>query len=232
MIVEFVGIPASGKSTLRTQLAGLLAEANVETTGPDRASLGRRGITKARTVVRHRRVVIIAISALIYDSRSLAVRIRALRWLIATLEKYLPPSHPTGSKSVVLLDEGLIQRSVLLFFQPTRGTKDLLLSRYLRVIPYPSLIIRLSLDPDQAAPRYLQRLEVGERPRERFSRNNRPLEDVFKDVDDFLTLVIEQVSDVTFVPVVELASDGDLAADTMRAEIVPFISAALDNEPS
>lgn len=232
MIVEFVGVPASGKSTLCAQLAGLLAEANVETTGPDRASLGRRGITKAKTVVKYRRVVLIAILALIWDSRSLAVRIRALRWLIATLEQYLPVGHSAGSKSVVLLGEGVIQRSVLLFFQPTRRTKKRLLNSYLRAIPYPSLIIRLSLDPDQAAPRYVRRLEVGERPRERFLRTNRPLEDVFKDIDDFLTLVLEQVSNVRLVPLVELASDGDLATNTMRAEVVPFISAALHNEPS
>lgn len=232
MIIEFIGVPASGKSTFCAQLGGLLAEADVETSTPARASLGQRGISKVKTVVKYRRVVAIAIPALIWDRRSLAVRFRAFRWLIATLERYLSHGDDAGSKEVVVLDEGVLQRSVLLFFQPTGGTKKRLLRSYLKVIPYPSLIVRLTMDAHQAAPRYVRRLDSSERPHERFSDTDRPLEDVLNEIDEFITLILRQVSEARYVPVVQLASDGDMATDTMRAEIVPLISARLRGNPS
>lgn len=232
MIIELVGVPASGKSTLRDQIVELLTEIGVEIVNTDRAFPLQRFLRKARTIVVHWRVLLITLAALLRDSRTLAIRIRSFRWVLATLDQY--SSWQRSRAGVLVLDEGVLQRSVLLFFHPSRAPKQALLNSYLRTIPYPSLVIRLVLAPGEAALRYTSRLsDVRQNPRpgERFGELSDSLEDVITDIEDFITVVLSRAREIAELPLVQIPSDGAAATEALRNEVIPLVVQGLDRGP-
>lgn len=109
-VVEFVGIPGAGKSTLAAAVAAALeAEGRPVVTRPGAPSVAR----KVRSVVRYRDAVWAALHVLARSTRPMPQRVQALRLVISSLEQY-DVADADPSDAVHLVGEGSLQRLFLL----------------------------------------------------------------------------------------------------------------------
>ena len=135
VIVEFVGLPGSGKTTLWRELResdalGLVAQGHP----------GGRGAV-VRAGLRYWRAALVALRVLVRSPRSWEDKLRAARWFLATLAHYGVPAE------IVLLDEGLVQRSFLLFAEREQVDRAVEIERYFNSIPVPDVVIALIVAP-------------------------------------------------------------------------------------
>lgn len=222
-IVEFVGLPTSGKTTLCRRTEGALGEARTARR-PDR----RRLLVRAGAVVRFRRAFTVGACYVLRGRRSWPHRSFAVRTLAATLERYAAP-HPAGA--VVLLPEGAVQRSFLCFVEPGRPIPSDGVARYAAAIPVPDVIVRLRVRPEVAVAR-LQR--AFRHPRPGATRVNRlagvgpaALLATFTDaaamLDDVVAVVVARSGGRTRV--VDIDADEHAVAEAQwRARLLPLLA--------
>lgn len=203
-IVEFVGIPGSGKTTLVSMVSEEL-ESPVRSV---RTSLVRRGWSKMITFARYWRVLVIAAQAMRFDRRSLARKARALRWVLSTLEIYRAPR----TNAVVLIPEGSLQRALLLFFTPGEAVNHGLLQRYLEVAPVADVVVRLFVSPEEAARRNeVRKSDPSDgRPNPRFLETHQPAESALAEADSFIRGLLSEASRRPGVDVLTIESHNEV----------------------
>jgi hypothetical protein len=154
MIIEFTGLPGSGKTFLRAAVAERLAEfgrpvvtAHVMRPAATRASgVGMRLLSAGCNPA----VTTTVLRAALTDRRPLGERAFALRLTAVTLDNY----QWLRDRSVTaLMDEGFIQRGFLLFSGKPNSTASALAQHYALRIPMPDVVVHLRLDPAQAVTR-------------------------------------------------------------------------------
>jgi thymidylate kinase len=147
MIVEFAGLPGSGKTTLRNAVAAELTSRGwpVEARHVIRPSGDRfRALVhRARSAGAYPGVCRSAVQAMAGDSRPMRERAFALRLTAVTLDNY---RWLRGRETIGLIDEGLLQRGFLLFTGTVHAAPTKAMSRYVRALPVPDLVVHLRLD--------------------------------------------------------------------------------------
>ena len=199
-VVEFIGVPGAGKSTLVEKLEDILSDPSWAGM-PMEASRRPRVWSKIVTVLLYSRALAAATRSLASDERSVSRRLRALRWFVSTLEIY-----NTRGKGVILIPEGTLQRAVLLFFTPGMPVNRDLLDRYLRVVPLGDLVVRIVVSPTEAVQRNEVRIVDPNdgRSNPRFMDAEVPPEQAFSDANAFIRLVVSEVERHRGVPVMTI----------------------------
>jgi RecA/RadA recombinase len=171
MIVEFVGTPGSGKTTLATALLALLEErkvaaANVVGAARDRvrrtrpgALLARRTPSPVRDVMlwqafyvlgvvnalgfslEHLALVRHAVRSQLRRGLPLRTRIHVLYWFIQLCGRYRFLMATLSERDVLVLDDGFMQRAVHLFASPFDQPNTAHIRAYVDQIPRPDLVV-------------------------------------------------------------------------------------------
>lgn len=234
VILECVGVPGSGKSTVVRELHTLVGEASHgDLPATPNISLGRRFSRKVMTTIRYPALLAIVVAAMVVDGRPVSMRLRALRWFLATLEAYDGGRiHAERYARPVLLDEGTIQRSLLLFYDESGHVKEKLLERYLRLAPMADIVVRLDVPMAIAAARNLARSfdPTDSRPDTRFTRRSEPLESVLDRADRFLAQVLAHISASRDVRAINLDIGDGSVVEALRAEVLPLLADIWDED--
>jgi adenylate kinase len=155
VILEFLGLPGSGKSTLCEELQRWLADADGPNSKPANR-VDRMGLNTVLGMIRYWRATLIAGRTLMSSPRSWNDKRLAVRWFLSTLGRYAAPRD----RRMLVLDEGLLQRSFLLFMERDGfGSVDRV-ARYVSAIPLPDAVIMVDVDPAES----LARLQRRSRP--------------------------------------------------------------------
>lgn len=180
-VIEFVGLPASGKSTIVKSVTTRLGD----THQPSQTTWWKRMWLKVRVLGAEWRLMALAVGALLDDPRRLRDKTTALRWLITTLQPYV------ASRSEAIIAEGVLQRSILLFYDAASASwRPEMVRKYVEAAPIPALAIHLPLSPEVAARRYRLRLDEGSSPT-RFDESRIPLEAHMVELSALLDFAIE-----------------------------------------
>lgn len=182
VVVELVGLPASGKSTLADRLVATVPGLRSARQGPGNPFARVR--SKLVSAYRGRAAITEGALGLISDSRPSLERVRSLRWLLTTLENYEQLDGP------IVLAEGALQRAVLLFYDAQRGLwDDGRVRRYVERAPRSDLVVHLEVAPEIAASRYRERLQqIGEKTR--LDHSSIPLERHMVSIDSVIRLAL------------------------------------------
>lgn len=151
MIVEFAGLPGSGKSTLHRELGAALTAEAIPWGLP--SALPSSRLRQVRTAIRCGRVLISAALLLARSERTVRERLAALRWVAATLDRQR--SARAQPSTVWIFDEGIAQRVFLLFVDRTGAADHERASRFLRMVTPPDVVAVVRVPPAVA----LERLE-------------------------------------------------------------------------
>jgi hypothetical protein len=152
LVVELVGLPGSGKTTVGGALvaevrsAGLLVHSDlVSPAGAPRGPV--RWLVRRPGLAGHR-LVRVAVAALWRSPRPLRDKREALGALLATLAARLDAGSGRAPADVLLLTEGLFQRAFLLLVDRAGCAPPWLVRAYARAVPPPDLVLRLSAEVD------------------------------------------------------------------------------------
>lgn len=156
MIFEFLGLPGAGKTTLCEDLRGWLAGIDTRlasTTVPT----NRNRLSATIGIFLYWRAALVAARALIASPRSWHSKRLAARWFLSTLSFYTPRRR---NRPFLVLDEGLLQRSFLLFMeQDGFGSVDRV-GRYIEAIPLPDVVVAVDLSPAESLARVRHRTRL------------------------------------------------------------------------
>ena len=160
MIIEFMGIPGAGKTTLHRSLMAALRNA-----GSDVRSAARDGDVAPGRVGRLRRfghyvaagwrwraALSIFARVLLRSNRSWAEKLFAFRLSIVALARYRIATS-MGGAGLVLLDEGYLQRCFTLLIEGPAITDPALIERLVAVGPRADLVIHVRPTPETAVAR-------------------------------------------------------------------------------
>ena len=181
--VEFLGLPASGKSTVaRLLLALLRAEGFVAcnmTGGPEDFTVSSPSSTAAehrpkRSVVpraniahkvqlayRHRFLMATTAGVLARSSRGAQHRLFTIRRMLTTLGRWESVTHGSQRHDIAVFEEGLLQHAFLVFIDDRGRWDPRRLSRYLSVAVHADLVVHLTLPPAESLRRQLRRADSG-----------------------------------------------------------------------
>jgi len=228
MIVEFVGLPGSGKTTLKAELESALVAAGILVLGPKRGE-SRRIRQKFGSLWRSRTAVLAAARALKSDSRPIAQRVRAMRWLATTLELYHEAHRLEMPGAVLILSEGVAQRALLAFLDAQSSHVSSHVGAYVPRIPKPDMIVHLRIDPVVSVQRQQsRRLTEGERgdqrAADRFHLEPDRLLTAMQLADQLLLRMVDNMATERGVEVICLdTNDLDAAATGLMDRVVPRI---------
>lgn len=223
MIVEFAGLPGAGKSTLRDGLAADLRAEGVPVTArhvvrPTRAGrvgAAERAAGRALALASRPRVAAVAGRTFLTSGRPARERLFAARLLAVTLDN---DRCLRDHRGWVLVDEGFVQRGLLLMAGERRPVPDERVRAYATVVPVPDVVVHLRLDPDRVQER------LRSRPRglaPRFARlGEADLRAALADAARVLGLVVHGVEARGSRVIGVDAADLDAAAGRLRAELL------------
>ncbi len=160
MIVEFAGLPGGGKTTLLHEVDRMLSQSGIEVrSGADvrrswihpehRAATLPGRLRRAGALVLRAPLLAVVAVTLIRSPRPRAERWVAFRWFVVALEQHLAASR-VGDDVVVLIDEGMVQRTFLLFVEAAGVSRGRLVDRYRRRAPRADLVVLVDAEPDVA----------------------------------------------------------------------------------
>jgi hypothetical protein len=216
--VEFLGLPASGKSTVAKLMTARLGTDGYVTSNmavgrdgyilaplkpaitvrhPRRPLPRVKAAQKVRLAFQHWRLVATISRVLARSSRGLQHRLFTLRRVLTTLGRWDSVSRASGTHDVAVFEEGLLQHAFLVFIDD-RGRWDTReLSRYLSAAVHADLVVHLALPPGESLRRQLQRAESAAEPApisRRFrSLDRMSLEHVLGSGDDLLREIAQRV---------------------------------------
>jgi len=170
MIVEFVGLPGSGKSTLRNRTADILESMGIPfrlpgafieshghmrdvTSNPFGAAVFRacKNLRKAGILIEvgitSPRLVSFTLRLLISDRRALYDSLLRLRLFLTSLTNRRFAQKGVFAQQLILFDEGVVQRAFTIFADGNRETDPKQVRYYARKIPLPDLLVYLKVDP-------------------------------------------------------------------------------------
>lgn len=226
IVIEFVGLPASGKSTLASSLKEHLEAAGFPLAVPS-SSWGKRLFAKAISLFGYRRAFVAAVKALAVDSRPPSQSWLALRWILATMaaRNTVPES---GKASVLVQAEGLAQRALLAFLDAQTGEISPLLAQYLGNCPRPDVLVLVVLEPAVSVERQVARFANDEPAwqRNRFQASGSQLSSLMTSAESVLGRAADEFGIAEGVEVVTLdANDLEGAAAALRHQVACILRA-------
>lgn len=226
VIIEFVGLPASGKSTLATSLKEHAATAGFALAVPS-SPRGKRLIGKAVSLFAYRRALVAAVRALAVDRRPLGQRLLALRWILTTMAaRHMAPAG--GKENVLIQAEGLAQRALLAFLDVHAGRISPRLVEYLDNCPRPDVLVRVELELTASVERQMARFANDESARQgdRFQVSESQLVSLMASAEVILGRAADKFGSAHDVEVVTLnANDLDSAAADLRHKVALIMRA-------
>lgn len=169
MIIEIAGLPGAGKTTLRDLLADRLSSAGLAVvtchlmrpTTPGLRGAVVRTVGRVAAVLREPAVTAQAVRVLLADPRPAPERWFAFRLLAVTLDNR---AWLAQRQVCAVVDEGFVQRAMLLFGGGAGPVPRSAVARYARSVPAPSVVVMLHIEPSEAVQRTAAR-ERGLPPR-------------------------------------------------------------------
>lgn len=169
VLVEMAGLPGSGKSTLHQELRRRLVDRGLDMPpgsllpdglpGASSSRITRTARTVGRrlhTATSERRAVSSALRTLATSPRSASEKVQALRFTLVTLETHrLARTSPMAP--LCLVDEGILQRSFLLFVERDRVADQGAVEAFLHRCPLPDLVVWVDAAPEIALERLASR---------------------------------------------------------------------------
>lgn len=179
MLIEFIGLPGSGKTTMYEYLEqGLVRMGNSiappiqkQAASDIASSASMSGLTAGKlrklrrfqhyviAIWRWRRAVCISVAVLLESQRSWSDKLFALRLLIVTLGWYQKVRRLRSSEVIALRDEGFLQRCFLILVDGSREWDLDVASRLVLAGPHADVVVHVKVDLETA----LYRLERRER---------------------------------------------------------------------
>lgn len=167
MIIEFAGLPGSGKSTAAEHLAKAAAKRGITvltarhlsepvSSFPFWPRLQQR-LALARSVITHPRMAVVLTLGLVRSPRSRFEKWYSFRHVIVTVTLLRRARLVTDPNTLTVLHEGMCQR-VFQAFVDGRGVADRRTVRqFLRHVPLPDVIVGLKVPPETALARVRSR---------------------------------------------------------------------------
>ena len=171
MIVEFVGTPGAGKTTLATALVALLEERGVAATNVVDAARNHVRRTRAGALLaraapssytdlalwqafyvlgaahsvgfgfEHPTLVRSAVRSQLRPGLPLGTRVHVLYWFVHLVGRYRFLGATSSEGEVLVLDDGFMQRAVHLFASPFDQPDTTRIRAYVDLIPRPDLLV-------------------------------------------------------------------------------------------
>lgn len=225
-VIEFVGLPASGKSTLALALGEYVATSGYPPVRPP-PSRSKRLVAKAKALITFRRAFVAAVKALAVDSRPLGQRWLALRWILTTMAaRNMSPA--AGADPVLIQAEGLAQRALLAFLDAQTGRISPRLAEYLEYCPRPDVLVLVELAPTESVARQMARRANDQLARrgDRFQIPEPQLVSVMASAEDVLNRAASKFVSADDVEVVTLdANDLESATAELRQRVERILRA-------
>lgn len=186
MIIEFMGLPGSGKTTLQKHTADILQEMNYNVFMPDahwkeereyfRLSfqgapsnrlkysfyLARNVLLKAPTLLTYineqKHFVRVVVGQIHQFSHTLKYKALLAKYFLIDFFQYsLFERNPKIASDMILIDEGFIQHVYTLYTNRRKNIDCEALKQYLSYVPIPHLLFFVKTDPDLCYTRMEQR---------------------------------------------------------------------------
>lgn len=242
MILEFVGLPGAGKSTLHSKLIARLSELNIPVIDGQSVA-GKSAGHETRKSSKFRRFRHYVVALCIYygtiwmafrqlaaSRRSLGEKVLAFRWVIVALGRYQMAASLAGDRALVVFDEGIMQRAFTLFQDIGGAGGSEAVRSYVRSAPLPDVVVRVRVNPKIALRRLSQRdrglsARFAEASPEQLLR-------IMKDGQQMFDTMLEELrasnrSNITVVTFEVEANDLDAASMELEKQLSPLIKSAL-----
>jgi thymidylate kinase len=166
MIIEFVGLPGSGKTTLYHKALGKLAPyENIQSsqTVRERYVRGPHGtswlklVAHWNTLITYRMFLLSSLYYIWRGYRPLFDKFAATKRFAVTLDNYAYLSRQRSSPEWIIFDEGIAQRAFMVMIDAKNGISRCAIEHYALEMPKPDVLIYLKTDPRVAAERVQER---------------------------------------------------------------------------
>ena len=157
MIVELMGIPGAGKTTIATALQERLREYDLRVPQNTSPPIRFRKARRIGSALQYRHALAIALGALSWSSRPTSDKLFAAKLLVVAVDN-ARMAH-AEQNGVYVFPEGMAQRCFLLFVDRGGVANESTLERFVGRCPCPDLLVHVEIDAAVA----LHRLQVRSR---------------------------------------------------------------------
>ena len=172
LIVEFVGLPGSGKSSGVSMLSSsgvpghtlfTAARFDEQFAAPASGKKFLRYLTspryreRLRVLLRFHRLSSFVIREILKSKRSFSEKLRAFRLFAVCLNRYSLIRKITNENTIVMFEEGMLQRAMTIFVDGLSDVNLRSAQLYLRKIPLPDVLIYLKIKESDAMHHTFQR---------------------------------------------------------------------------
>lgn len=224
MILEFLGLPGAGKTTLCQELRSWLADQETAPTLTPRHRIYRHPLRTANNVLCHWRAVWLVGREVVFSPREWSDKWAAIRWFLTTLSLY---GGRNGQPSLLILDEGLLQRSFLIFMEQGGFGPRSRIDRYVASIPLPDVVVSVYVTPAESLSRLRRRRDRSLPPRFRGMAESDLLR-AFGEGAAMIDLLLANVEGMTASPTKVVRLRGDDHGEAVRQLFVE-VSQAIGN---
>lgn len=167
MIIEFAGLPGSGKSTAAEHVAVAATQRGITVLTPRELSeptpqfpflLGlQHRLALARSLLTRPRMTAALTLGLVRSTRSWYEKWYSFRHVVVTVTLLRRARRVTGSNTLTVLHEGVCQRVFQAFVDALGVADRRTVQRFLRDVPLPDVIVALKVQPETALARVRSR---------------------------------------------------------------------------
>jgi shikimate kinase len=167
VIIEFMGLPGAGKSTLHRRAAlgfqdmglrvvdGRYLNSQIIGLSRPRARRIRRILYYLPVVRFYHRTFWLVVGHLVKSRRTLRDKTHAFRWMLASARRYMMAVGE--GEAMVLLDEGPMQRAFTFFVDHGGQVHAQAARSYMKMVPLPDVLVFAKVDPEVTLQRLSQR---------------------------------------------------------------------------
>lgn len=189
-----MGLPGAGKTTLCQELRSWLADQETAPTLTPRHQIYRHLLRTANNVLCHWRLLVGR--EIVSSPREWSDKWAAIWWFLTTLSLY---GGINRQPSLLILDEGLLQRSFLIFMEQGGFGPRRRIDRYVASIPLPVVVVSVYVTPAESLSRLRRRRDRSLPPRFRGMAQSDLLR-AFSEGAAMIDLLLANVEDMTASP--------------------------------